>query len=143
MVFFRFSYFINLRIYLSLGDGNWRQVEAWNLLLAGRVRWMLLLKERYGDSLCGSGRTPNLPIEKRTLCYCTIAAVICWFNQYVIEIIRQQCREIEWKLEVKYCILENCWSCKIDIFATSLIGVLLLIGQALYMQVRIIRLANM
>ena len=33
--------------FTDFGYGNWRQGEAWNLLLSGRLRWTLLPKERY------------------------------------------------------------------------------------------------
>ena len=38
----------------DFGDGNWRQAEAWNLLLAW-LGWTPLPKERNGDSLSGRG----------------------------------------------------------------------------------------
>ena len=37
------------------GDGNWRQADAWSLLLAWRLGWTLLPEDRSDDSVCGRG----------------------------------------------------------------------------------------
>jgi len=40
---------------MDLFDANWRQTEAWMMLLPGQLRWTLLPKERYGEPLRGRG----------------------------------------------------------------------------------------
>ena len=40
---------------LILGNGNWRQDEAWIILVVGGVKWTLLPKEFYSDSPRGRG----------------------------------------------------------------------------------------
>ena len=44
--------------------------------LLGRLRWTLLPKERYGNSLVGCGSNTHLPIERQTLFHWAIAAPV-------------------------------------------------------------------
>ena len=49
-------------VFGNFGDGNWRQAEAWIVLLAGAVEVNAILpKERYGNSFrgCGSNNQPS------------------------------------------------------------------------------------
>ena len=46
---------------------NWRQAETPMMLFVGRLRWTLLPKECYSESLSGRGSTPNLPTVRWTL----------------------------------------------------------------------------
>jgi len=58
--------------FVNFGDSNWRQAEAWIVLLAGAVEVNALAKERYGNSLnYGSNTQPsNWEADTFPLNYC-------------------------------------------------------------------------
>ena len=49
-------------IFFFFGDGNWRQAEAWIVLLAGAVEMNALALERYGNSISTVCRLAHLNI---------------------------------------------------------------------------------
>ena len=62
-----------LFLFFNFGDGNWRQAEAWIMLLAGAVEVNALAQGALRQAI-HSGRSPNLPSERRELYHWTIAA---------------------------------------------------------------------
>ena len=53
--------------FVNFGNGSWRQAEAWIVLLAGAVEVNALAQGAARQFTLAVDRTPNLPIERRTL----------------------------------------------------------------------------
>ena len=60
---------------VNFGDGNWRQVEAWIVLLVGAVEVNAVVQGSTAIHSIAMDRSPNLPVERRTLYHWDIAAM--------------------------------------------------------------------